>query len=228
MYTIYDVLEQLFKYRSLNLNEVKLNPRDRALLEKLVSTWIERGFALEKSSEIILLSPLDAVVDLIGVGIDPTRFVNYIDWREFEEFIARVLSEAGFEVFRGVEHRGYRAFQIDVLAVDTVSKRALVVECKQWRRVYPRVASLKEAVARHRRRIELLNKYCEWIVVRIPVLRRVKEFIPVIALLKPYKDKVMDGVPLVSIVEMNDFVQNLDLYIEELGICREINRCFVG
>ncbi len=225
---LHDALEHLFRYRSLEKELIKALPlTERRKLEEILKLSIERSYVSELEDRYALLDPLGLLTELTSRGLDVGRLVDFIEWSEFEDYVAHTLKLSGFETYVDYQHRGLVRFQIDVLGLDTISKIGLVIECKHWRRIYKQRNKLADAVKEHIRRIERLVKFCEWVAINIPAIRRVRIFIPALIVLRPLTPKVVDGVPIVALSELSDFVNNLESYVDELDIRRYENRCYV-
>ncbi len=228
--TLGDAIEHLFRFKKLEPSIVKaLSPGSRAKLEVLLGNLEDLGVVARVGEEYVLIDSLKALelVHKLGV-VDVSRLLRFIEWSEFEEFVAKVLEEEGYEVFRDLKRTSISRFQIDVLGIDRSRALGLVVECKRWSRVLSSLARLAEAARNHVERVKKLVKVCEWIAVSIPSLRRVRVFVPLIVTLAQPPIPVLEGVPIASVVTLRDFVSKALDYVEELGaICIE-NRCFCG
>lgn len=224
-----DILEHMFRYRALERKLIDTLPLiERRKIEEILIQAVERGYVSVVNDKYVLVDPLEMVVYLITLGFsDIERLVNFIDWSEFENYIAQVLQLAGFDVYSNYQHRGLVRFQIDVLGLDSVRKLGLVIECKHWRSIRKYGAKLIEAARNHIRRVEQLIKFCEWVVINIPTLRRIKTLIPVIVVLKSDTQKVVDNIPIVSITELRDFLLNIEKYVDELELKAYSNKCYV-
>lgn len=226
--TLGDALEHLFRFRSLERGLVKaVSLSDRRRLEEALSVLEEMRVVTRVGDEYRLVDPLRAVEILQGMGVDVSRMIRFVEWRDFEKYIAEVLEEEGYEVFHDVKRSSVKRFQIDVLAINTSSRIALVVECKRWSRTLSALAKLVEAARNHLSRVRKLAQSCEWVAVSIPALRRARILVPVIVTLAQPQNPVIEGVPIVSVLTLRDFVRNAPDYIEELGCIYEKNRCFV-
>ncbi len=227
--TLSDALEHLFRFGRLEPEIAKaLSPSHRARLRELIEALESCGAATVRNEEVLLLNPLKALEVARLFGVDISRLLPFVDWSEFEDFVAEVLREEGFEAFRDVKRTSISRFQIDVLGIDPSKGVGLVIECKRWRRVLSSMARLAEAARSHVERVRKLVKVCEWVCVSIPLLRRAKVLIPVIVTLAQPPIPVVEGVPVVSVATLRDFLRNAVDYVEELGVERIENRCFVG
>ena len=222
-----DLLHMLFRYSKITSHEISLaSPLSRKRLESILSTLINEGAAEARGDEYVLLDLLKALSILQTLGIDPSPYADYIDWSDFESYVASILEDMGFETHLDVRNTSIKRFQIDVLGIDPITHRGLIVECKHWSRARPR--ALQEEAERLVKRSKRFVDSCEWIAVRIPSIRRVRVFIPVIVSIRGLSPPVVLGIPVVEVFKLRDFVENLESYVEELGLLTLDNRCFCG
>lgn len=196
-------------------------------LYTVASAAAEQGCAEDTGKGFVIRNRACFAMMLPMIGLNPLHLVDVIEWREFEEFVTGVLSANGMKVYHSVRIRGRgRRYEVDVLAIS--SRVGLVVECKSWKRVRHSLGSIRSVVAKHRERTEALAKRCYSLVHQLGEIGCPRCFIPVVVLLKEVGVPVIDGVAVVPISKLNDFVAKLDYYINELGIeCIE-NPCGTG
>ncbi len=219
---IKDLLMKLFSQRCIEIDE----DAEAAIQSSAVSEAIEYGLVVQNHGRLCLKNPLDFLILLANKGLGFEEYLKFIEWKEFEDFIAKVFEEYGFEVLRNYVYSGFKRFQIDVLAIDVASRRGFVIECKHWSRLSNRKTALIQAVERHLQRVKLLDRYCEWLLSIFPAIRKAAYFIPVIVTLHRFPEKVIMSVPIVSVIELRDFVSNIDEYLEELSIARIPCKCY--
>lgn len=224
---LYDILEHLFKFGNIEKGMLKhIRVGEKLLIKNIIESGIKRNILRENKDKIYLLTPFEFILLLEEHGIDISRFCDYISWNEFENFIAKRFHEFGWECILGYSHNRISRFQIDVIALDSILKRALIIECKHWKKNLG-VGSLRKVVLDHLLRVDKLIKYCEWAVVDIPKLRSIESIIPIVVTLKKGSTQVLEGVPIVSLHYLNDFLINIDSYLETLNIKMFKNRCYV-
>ncbi|MEM0048092.1 MAG: restriction endonuclease [Ignisphaera sp.] len=226
--TVGDVLEHLFRYKALEPEFVKLlKPIDRNLVEEIFVDGLKRGCIAISDSRISLVNPLELLLLIEEkMVVDVMRFASYIEWKEFEDYIAARLKSAGLDYVSGYTHKRISQFQIDVLALDMVKKMGYIIECKHWRRRIGQ-SSVSKIVREHMTRIDKLVKYCEWVASEVPAIRKTKLFIPIVITLYTSSTWVFEGVPIVSVRFLNDFLSNIDVYIDSLELKRIDNRCYI-
>jgi len=222
-----DLLRMLFRYGKVTSHEVSLaSPLARRKFEEIVHAMIEANALEAADDHYVVRDPLAALAVLRRLGIDPTPYIDYVDWRDFENYVASTLEALGFETHLDVKSTSIKRFQIDVLGLDTVSRIGLVVECKHWSR--SRLRALQEEAERLVKRARRFVDSCEWIAIHIPSIRRVRIFVPMIVAIRSVSPPIVMGIPIVEVFKLRDFVENLESYIEELGLLTLSNRCFCG
>lgn len=178
------------------------------------------------SGEVCVRSLVPVAMYAIRMGCDPRKVSEYLSWRDFEEFVSEALSARGYEVVRSLRF-GPRRMEIDVLAVDTASSLALAIDCKHWSSRYSS-RKVREVASRHMQRLLELLKWCAYEAGRRPLLRRFKYSIAVIVTLSEAVRGASEGVAIVPVYYFKDFVNRLDLYVEETGISKVANPCYYG
>ena len=131
-----------------------------------------------------------------------------LDWHEFEMFTERCLAEAGYDVKRDIRVRdGTRSWQIDVLGLK--ADKALCFDCKHWST--PSYPSKLEQAAEH-----------QAVATRI-LLQNIWETkgphiygLPIVLTILDPRQRVRNGVVLLSIRQLPDFLGNLAVYSGDL------------
>jgi hypothetical protein len=222
-----DVFEHLFKYRKISRNEVKfLKLHDRSIFDRIISSGMEKSLLSVEENEITLLKPIELLLlleELIAVDIE--KLARYIEWDEFERYVAEKLRSMGLDYVSSYKHNRIARFQIDVLALDLANKIGYIIECKHWKKSMS-TSQIRQVVESHLIRVEKLLKNCEWITVEIPAIRRIKYFIPLIFTLYAPKIHSLDGIPIVAIRFLNEFLAKIDMYIDLLEIKKYGNACY--
>uniref|UniRef100_A0A7C5TH89 Restriction endonuclease type IV Mrr domain-containing protein n=1 Tax=Ignisphaera aggregans TaxID=334771 RepID=A0A7C5TH89_9CREN len=224
---LWDIIEHMFRFGNIEkglLKYVKIN--EKAKLKEIIEKGIQRNILREEDDKIHLLNALEFILIIDEMGIDTSKLCDYISWYEFEDFIAKKFYDFGWECILEYNHNKIVRFQIDIIAIDSVLKRALIIECKHWRKSIG-MGSLEKIVSDHMLRIEKFINHCEWIATDIPKLRKIEIFIPIIITLKKGAIKIINGVPIVSLYHLNDFLANFDKYLEALNVKTFKNKCFV-
>jgi Holliday junction resolvase-like predicted endonuclease len=141
---------------------------------------------------------------LIREGRDPQKVSRFLKWQEFEEFGEQALNQNGF---RTVKHIVFKSRagrrEIDLLAwSDTL---LLAIDCKHWARGISPAQGHQVAQAQVQRaealaeRFDLLNKYG---VSRVET----RHIMPVLLCLASARQRLVDGVPVVTVSELISFL----------------------
>lgn len=225
--TLNDIIEKLVKHRYIDKQSLILvEHRYQNTIQSLIELCLDQGILRESDERLVLLKPVELLVLLPNFGIAPDRYNLYIQWHEFEDYIARMLTELGWDVYRGYTHTKVEKFQVDIIALNDVLKLSMLIECKHWKRMSRICTNLDFIVNTHIKRVEKFLRNCEWVCSKINKLRGVKNILPVVVVLYDLPIKVLDGVPIVPIHKMLDFVVNVDVYIDSLNLTLYVNRCY--
>jgi hypothetical protein len=182
------------------------------LLEKLQSEDL-----LNLNSEAVEVCADDRLklaVKAVSLGADIQHVSNLLCWQEFEEIAAIALRNNGFSVSKNVrfKHAG-RKWELDVVGC----KRPLVlcIDCKHWGRaiassVLGKVADAQadraKALAEVLPNVKLKLECTKW---------KNAQFVPAILSLVQGAFKFYDDIPIVPVLQLQDFVGQLPAYMYE-------------
>jgi Holliday junction resolvase-like predicted endonuclease len=149
------------------------------------------------------------------LGADIEHISDLLRWQEFEEIAALVLKNNGYVVKNNVrfKHEGKR-WEIDVVGC----KKPLVIciDCKHWQRAISssalhRIVDLQSqrtlALADILPNISLQLEFAKW---------EKAKFIPAVLSLVPSTFKFCQKVPVVPVLQLQDFLCQLPAYTESL------------
>lgn len=158
---------------------------------------------------------LKLIIKAASLGADLERVSNFLCWQEFEEIAAFALKNYGYAVTNNVrfKHAGHRC-EIDVVAC----KKPLVVciDCKHWqhsitpsalRKIVDAQVQRTKALAESLPNLSLTLECTKWDNAK---------FTPVILSLMPSAYKFIDDVPVVPILKLQDFINQLPVYMDSL------------
>ncbi|MCX8153718.1 MAG: NERD domain-containing protein [Candidatus Bathyarchaeota archaeon] len=157
---------------------------------------------------------LKMAVKAVSLGADVERVSSFLRWQEFEDVAAVALEKNGYRVVENVrfKHEGKR-WEIDVVGC----KKPLVVciDCKHWSRVAP--SALKRIVDAQMQRVQALAESLPNIAVELECAKWDKaKFVPVVLSLMQTRFKFYDNVPIVPVLQLQDFLSQLPAYTESL------------
>jgi Holliday junction resolvase-like predicted endonuclease len=154
-------------------------------------------------------------IHAINHGTDIERVCKVLEWKEFENFAATAFETNNFAVKRRFRFKAQgRRWEIDVLAYS--EPVVVCVDCKRWRRGWGNSAITKVAAAQAER-TEALAKSPHPLQLRIGLKGWKKAILfPVILSLFPGPVKFYNKVPVVPILQLQNFLDEFQGHITEL------------
>jgi Holliday junction resolvase-like predicted endonuclease len=151
----------------------------------------------------------------VTLGADLERISDLLSWQEFEEFAALNLKEHGYETAKNVhfKHAGKR-WEIDVVGC----KKPLVIciDCKQWHHGM-NSSTIKKMVESQTSRVHEFAECLPCSSIKLQCTKWEKaDFVPVILSLIPVYSKFSDHVPVVSVLQIREFIDQLPLNLLSL------------
>lgn len=183
----------------------------------LLSKLQDEGLIYLKQGHVEINSSmrLKLAIKAASLGSDVERISNLLCWQEFEKITAFALSNFGYTVANNVrfKHAGCR-WEIDIVGC----KKPLVVciDCKHWqhaiapsalRRIVDSQVERTRAFADSLPNISLHLECTKW---------KQAKFIPIVLSLIPSSFKFYDKVPVVPVLQMQDFLNQMPMYAETL------------
>jgi len=185
----------------------------RKLLEKLQNEDLIylQGDSVEVTSD----NRLRLAVKAASLGADVEDVSAFLRWQEFEDITALALERNGYVVAKNVHFKhASRKWEIDIVGC----RKPLVacIDCKHWRRgLSP--SALKRIVASQVERTRALAETLPNVSLEIECAKWNKaKFIPAILLLTHGSFKFYDKVPIVPVLQLQDFLSQLPAYTESL------------
>ena len=185
----------------------------RNLLEKLQNeglVYLEGDLV-----EVNGANRLRLAVKAASLGADIEHVSAFLRWQEFEDMAALALERNGYVVAKNVrfKHAG-RRWEIDV--VGCRKPVVLCVDCKHWQRgVKP--SALRRIVEAQLERARALADTLPSASLKLECVKWSKtKFVPVILSLIPSSAKFYDDVPVVPVLQLQDFLIQLPAQVESL------------
>jgi hypothetical protein len=197
------VLMTILKYRRILIGELASLtslPED-AVLEIIAGN---KEFIKISGSEASVINPVELALKLLSRGVEARRISELLDWRDFEFFTSRILSESQYEVEHSVSLTSPVRFELDVLGVDPSTGFSLAVDCKHWSITTP--SRLKNAAENHNARVGKLVKYYSYVKSKYRILEKAKSITPLIITLLTPGIRVHANVLVISIRELPSFL----------------------
>jgi len=211
-------LLKLTKAGPILIENVNLDARIPSTIAKKLLKKLQNEGLLYLNQENIELESnhrLKLAVKAASLGADVERISNLLCWQEFEEIAALILKNNGYVVQNNVrfKHEGKRR-EIDVVGC----KKPLVIciDCKQWQRAIASSA-MRQIVDLQAQRTEALANSLPNIALKLECTKWDNaKFIPSVLSLIPSAFKFYDKVPVVPVLQLQDFISQLPAYTEEL------------
>jgi len=185
----------------------------RKLLKKLQSEGLV--YLKQNSVEVENNSRVKLAVKAASLGADVERISNLLCWQEFEEITAFALKSNGYKVSNNVRFKNVsRRWEIDVVGC----KKPLVicVDCKHWQHAIT-PSALKRIVNSQVERTSAFADSLPNIALKLECVKWTEaKFIPCILSLAPSSFKFLYDVPIVPVLQLQDFLNQLPVYTESL------------
>ncbi len=202
------VLIENVKKEARITSSVTLKLLDKLQTENLI-------FLKTNSIEINNNSRLKLAVKAASLGADIEHISDLLCWQEFEEIAAIALKNNGYIVQNNLrfKHEGHQ-WEIDVVGC----KKPLVVciDCKHWQRAITSSA-LKRIVDLQAQRTRALADSLPNISLKLECVKWTNaKFVPSVLSLIPSSFKFYNTIPVVPVLQLQDFISQLPAYTESL------------
>lgn len=158
---------------------------------------------------------LKLAVYAIKSGADIENVSSFLEWQEFEHIAALAFERNGYGIIKNLrfKHKG-RKWEIDIVGC----KKPLVVciDCKHWHHgMYP--SALKRIVVEQVERTSALAEVLPSLAGKIECVSwDYVMLIPAVLSLFMGRFKFYDDVPIVPVLQLQDFLSNLPAYSNSL------------
>jgi len=165
----------------------------------------------EKKGTLIRVSPLQRLkiaFRAISLGADIERVCRNLSWKEFEDVAVTAFQTNGYSTIKHFRFRHEnRMWEIDVLAVK--GKIVLCVDCKHWMKRLA-ASTMNKVTEAQIKRVKALSKSFSKIMDKLAFPAEGRIFlIPMILSLIPASSKFCSGVPIVPILQLQNFLDEL-------------------
>jgi hypothetical protein len=198
--------------------QVKLVSRDAHIPIQVADEMLRKlsdARLVKYAGELIEASPNQRArmaIHAVKLGADLERVCNVLEWKEFENITATAFEVNNFAVKRRFRFKwAGRRWEIDVLGC----KEPLVacVDCKQWHRNWRRSAIMKTVELQ----VERTSALAEALVSLRESIGLVKWkeaiLVPIVLSLVPSPFKFYNNVPVVPVLQLPDFLNELLAHI---------------
>lgn len=158
---------------------------------------------------------LKLAVHAVRLGADIESVSGFLQWQEFENMAGAAFERNWYSVYKNLRfnHAG-RRWEIDL--VGCKRPLAVCVDCKHWHRgLYPSV--LRRIVLEQVERTSALADALPNVIDKIECAswNNVK-LVPAVLSLVPGRFKFYDDVPIIAVLQLQDFMSQLPAYIDSL------------
>jgi Holliday junction resolvase-like predicted endonuclease len=189
------------------------------LLRKLQSDGLI--YLRESTVEVTSVQRLRLAVRVLESGGDLERVSGFLQWKEFEGIAAVAFDSNGYTVVRNLrfKHDG-RRWEIDI--VGWKSPIVVCLDCKNWHHGLQRSAAEKIAEQQtERTRALVMSLPNPAVKIEFPSCGTPK-FVPAVLSLTFGEFKFYKGVPVVPVLQLQDFLNQLPAYADSL-LCFNAN-----
>lgn len=215
---ILNILENT-KKKSVDLELVKdsLRITRETFEENIEKLRKNRLLPHRKELELSVQQRLGLAIVAIEAGADLQRVSNTLQWLEFEELVAHVFEENGYNVMRRYRFQANgRRWEIDVLA--TKYPYIICAECKHYTSGIGNSAA-RVIIETHLEKTEVFSKTIGKNAKKIKVHRwKDAIIIPITLSLTPTKMKVYRRVPSVSVFALPNYLSEFQGNLERITV----------
>lgn len=197
---------------------VKIDARAPSSLSSMLLLKLQNENLVYLNNGLIEANPksrLRIAIKAIEMGANVEQVSDFLRWQEFEEMAAFALESNGYVVEKNLrfKHEGKR-WEIDVVGC----KKPLVVciDCKRWHHGM-HDSSLGRMVSSQSERVVAFSKSLPSNSLNLQCVKwNQARFVPVILSLIQVNSKFYDGVPIVPVLQLQDFISQMPLHVESL------------
>lgn len=157
----------------------------------------------------------ELAVRALKKDVDIEKLTALLHWREFEAMAALAFEHNGYSVLKNLhfKHNG-RRYEVDIVGWKNSS--AVCVDCKHWHHAIGR-STLERVVEKQVERVRALSSSLPNPKIKIECSSTNSlRLMPVVLSLITDKSKFCRGVPIVSILQLQDFLNQLPVYEESI------------
>ncbi|MEM2102479.1 MAG: nuclease-related domain-containing protein [Candidatus Bathyarchaeia archaeon] len=188
-----------------------------AVTDGLLRTLNAKGFVQLKGKflEIAPNQKLPLAVEAIRQGLDIERACKFLKWKEFENIAAEAFETNHYRVMRNFHFKACgKRWEIDLLAFN--QPIIVCVDCKHWQHGWSKAAIVKTVEAQVERAQALADKL-EIFVDTLGLSNWVQAtLIPVVLSLIPSAFKFHNNTPVVPVLQMQNFINELPAHLHLL------------
>jgi len=158
----------------------------------------------------------------VELGADIENMSNFLEWQEFEEIAAVALTRNDFFVKKNVRFKqNNKRWEIDVVGYK--NPIVICIDCKHWRKSI-HYSALRRMVESQVNRVNAFAASLPNPAIDIDCAKWYNvNFVPTILSLLPGSFKFIDNVPIVPVLQLQDFLSQLPAHI---GSLKHVKKAF--
>ena len=157
---------------------------------------------------------IDLAKNAVREGANISEIIDLLTWKDFEGFIASILSENTFRCVESYRRRGNsltHGMEIDVIGVK--GDIIISIDAKMWSIRSGKTSALKTAAEKQKKRTLELSGELDKLSKKMGALaEKTYRLFPVIVTWLVEEVELHEGVPVVPIFKLNSFILDLDQY----------------
>ena len=177
---------------------------DRITAKEILSSLVQNGIG-SWNNEMVRFDEVDKLKTAffaIRSGSPIEEVSEYLDWRDFEVLVSKILDENGFQIEQNVILTKPR-MEIDVIGIKL--NVAILIDCKHWKRMNN--YALIEIVRKQVNRVKRYAEEIDGIMV-----------VPVIVTLHQEEITFINKVPIVPIMQLSGFLDELYGNLDQMKV----------
>ena len=158
---------------------------------------------------------LDLAIKAVELGADIERVSDFLGWQEFEEIAALSLERNGYAVKKNVRFKSAkRRWEIDV--VGCRKPLVICIDCKHWHQGM-HFSVLSKIVVSQIERVKAFAEVLPTVSLDFECSRWERaKIVPVVLSFVVSRFKFLDNVPVVPVLQFQDFLSQLPTNVESL------------
>lgn len=150
----------------------------------------------------------------VELGIDLEDVIDLLTWKDFEGFVAHILSEHGFRCIESFRRRGTelsRGMEIDVIGIR--GNAIVSADAKMWGIRKSKSSALRAAAENQKERSMKLVSIMSKVAERLgPLSLKRYEVYPMLVTWFVEEVQFHEGVPIVPVFKLNSFILGFDSF----------------
>ena len=126
---------------SLIIEAVLKRKGEKIMIEELGKTfsvkpvfihdYLKKLRGIKINNEVKVENPVQLILSAYEAGADIKLLSKYINWKQFEDEVERILNNFGYRTIRNYRLKHPQRGEIDIIAV-TRNCKLIIIECKHW------------------------------------------------------------------------------------------------